>query len=110
MIAFMLERGVPVDSVVEDARETAALKAAVGDTITIDTVRALAGAQADGSPDSTLFDPSAIRAGLHRALAADGGAVVTSRPSSSSNSLRNTPASILPAFRPISSFARVRAC
>ncbi len=79
MIAFMLERGVPVDSVVEDARETAALKAAVGDTITIDTVRALAGAQADGSPDSTLFDPSAIRAGLHRALGADGGAVVTSQ-------------------------------
>ena len=79
MIAFMLERGVPVDSVVEDAREAAALKAAVGDTITIDTVRALAGAQADGSPDSTLFDPSAIRAGLHRALGADGGAVVTSQ-------------------------------
>ena len=79
MIAFMLERGVPVDSVVEDAREAAALKAAVGDTITIDTVRALAGAQADGSPDSTLFDPSAIRAGLHRALGADGGAVVASQ-------------------------------
>lgn len=79
MIAFMLERGVPVDTVVEDAREAAALKAAVGDTITIDTVRALAGAQADGSPDSTLFDPSAIRAGLHRALGADGGAVVTSQ-------------------------------
>lgn len=79
MIAFMLERGVPVDSVVEDAREAAALKAAVGDTITIDTVRALAGAQADGLPDSTLFDPSAIRAGLHRALGADGGAVVASQ-------------------------------
>lgn len=79
MIAFMLERGVPVDSVVEDAREAAALKAAVGDTITIDTVRALAGAQADGSPASALFDPSAIRAGLHRALGADGGAVVTSQ-------------------------------
>lgn len=79
MIAFMLERGVPVDSVVEDAREAAALKATVGDTMTIDTVRALAGAQADGSPDSMLFDPSAIRAGLHRALGADGGAVVTSQ-------------------------------
>ena len=79
MIAFMLERGVPVDSVVEDAREAAALKAAVGDTIAIDTVRALAGAQADGSPASALFDPSAIRAGLHRALGADGGAVVTSQ-------------------------------
>ena len=79
MIAFMLERGVPVDSVVEDAREAAALKAAVGDTITIDTVRALARAQADGSPDSTLFNPSAIRAGLHRALGADGGAVVASQ-------------------------------
>lgn len=79
MIAFMLERGVPVDSVVEDAREAAALKAAVGDTITIDTVRALAGAQADGLPDSTLFDPSAIRAGLHCALGADGGAVVASQ-------------------------------
>lgn len=79
MIAFMLERGVPVDSVVEDAREAAALKAAVGDTITIDTVRALAGVQADGSPDSTLFDPSAIRAGLHRALGTDGGAVVASQ-------------------------------
>lgn len=79
MIAFMLERGVPVDSVVEDAREAAALKAAVGDTITIDTVRALAGAQADGSPASALFDPSAIRAGLHRALGADGGVVVTSQ-------------------------------
>lgn len=79
MIAFMLERGVPVDSVIEDVREAGALKAAVGDTITIDAVRALAGAQADGSPDSTLFDPSAIRAGLHRALGADGGAVVTSQ-------------------------------
>lgn len=79
MIAFMLERGVPVDSVVEDAREAAALKAAMGDTITIDTVRALAGAQADGSPASALFDPSAIRAGLHRALGADGGAVVASQ-------------------------------
>ncbi len=77
--SFMLERGVPVDSVVEDAREAAALKAAVGDTMTIDTVRALAGAQADGSPDSALFDPSAIRAGLHRALGVDGGAVVTSQ-------------------------------
>ena len=79
MIAFMLERGVPVDSVVEDAREAAALKAAVGDTMTIDAVRALAGAQADGSPDSALFDPSVIRDGLHRALGEDGGAVVTSQ-------------------------------
>lgn len=79
MIAFMLERGVPVDSVVEDAREAAALKAAVGDTMTIDAVRALAGAQADGSPDSELFDPSVIRDGLHRALGEDGGAVVTSQ-------------------------------
>ena len=79
MIAFMLERGVPVDSVVEDAREAAALKAAVGDTMTIDAVRALAGAQADGSPDSELFDPSVIRDGLHRAFGEDGGAVVTSQ-------------------------------
>ncbi len=79
MIAFMLERGVPVDSVVEDAREAAALKAAVGDTMTIDAVRALAGAQADGSPDPALFDPSVIRDGLHRALGEDGGAVVTSQ-------------------------------
>ena len=79
MIAFMLERGVPVDSVVEDAREAAALKAAVGDTMTIDTVRAIAGAQADGMPGAALFDPSAIRAGLHRALGVDGGAVVTSQ-------------------------------
>lgn len=79
MIAFMLERGVPVDSVVEDAREAAALKAAVGDTMTIDVVRALAGAQADGSPDFALFDPSVIRDGLHRALGEDGGAVVTSQ-------------------------------
>ncbi len=47
--------------------------------MTIDTVRALAGTQADGSPDTVLFDPSAIRAGLHRALGADGGAVVTSQ-------------------------------
>lgn len=79
MIAFMLERGVPVDSVVEGAREAAALKAAVGDTMTIDAVRALAGAQADGSPDSALFDPSVIRDGLHRALGEGGGAVVTSQ-------------------------------
>ena len=79
MIAFMLERGVPVDSVVEGAREAAALKAAVGDTMTIDAVRALAGAQADGSPDSELFDPSVIRDGLHRAFGEDGGAVVTSQ-------------------------------
>ena len=79
MIAFMLERGVPVDSVVEDAREAAALKAAVGDTMTIDAVRALAGAQADGSPDPALFDPSVIRDGLHCALGEDGGAVVTSQ-------------------------------
>lgn len=79
MIAFMLERGVPVDSVVEDVREAAALKAAVGDTMTIDAVRALAGAQADGSPDPALFDPSVIRDGLHRALGEDGGAVVTSQ-------------------------------
>ena len=79
MIAFMLERGVPVDSVVEGAREAAALKAAVGDTMTIDAVRALAGAQADGSPDPALFDPSVIRDGLHRAFGEDGGAVVTSQ-------------------------------
>ncbi len=78
MIAFMLERGVPVDSVVEDGREAEALKAVVGDTLTIDAIRALAGAHA-GSSDSAAFDPSTIRDGLHRALSSDGGAVVTSQ-------------------------------
>ncbi len=49
MIAFMLERGVPVDSVVEDAREASALKAAVGDTMTIE-VRSIAARRSNRVP------------------------------------------------------------
>lgn len=79
MLVFVLERGVPVDSVVEDAREAEALKAAVGDTVTIDAIRALAGARDSGFYEPMAFDPSAIRDGMHRALGSDGGAVVTSQ-------------------------------
>ncbi len=79
MIAFMLERGVPVDSVVEDAREADNLKAVVGDTLTIDSVKRLVEAQASGGTGGAAFDPSVIRDGLHRALGEDGGTVVTSQ-------------------------------